>query len=60
MVAVVTALLSQAPETIALRVGHMFDPKLDHLLANQVVIIQGDRITEAGPAGTVSIPSGAG
>jgi imidazolonepropionase-like amidohydrolase len=37
----------------------MFDPKSDRLLPNQVVLIQGDRITETGPAATVSIPSGA-
>src|ERR1035438_2390282 len=54
-----TTLLSQAPETIAIRAGRMFDPKSGRLLANQVVLIQGDRITEAGPADRVSIPSGA-
>lgn len=37
----------------------MFDPKSGQLLANQVVLIQGDRITEAGPADRVSIPSSA-
>ncbi len=55
---VASALLSQAPETIAIRAGRMFDPKSDRLLPNQVVLIQGDRITAAGPAGTVSIPPG--
>jgi imidazolonepropionase-like amidohydrolase len=56
---VATALLSQTPDTIAIRAGHMFDPRSDQLLPNQVVLIQGDRIIEAGPASSVSIPSGA-
>ncbi len=54
-----TTLLSRAPETIAIRAGRMFDPKSGRLLANQVVLIQGDRIREAGPADRVLIPSGA-
>jgi imidazolonepropionase-like amidohydrolase len=54
-----TTLLSQAPETIAVRAGRMFDPKSGRLLANQVVLIEGDRIKEAGPADRVPIPSGA-
>ena len=54
-----TTLLWQAPETIAIRAGRMFDPKSGRLLANQGVLIQGDRITEVGPADRVSIPSGA-
>jgi imidazolonepropionase-like amidohydrolase len=37
----------------------MFDPKSGRLLANQVVLIQGDLITETGPADRVSIPAGA-
>jgi len=56
---VATALLSQTPDTIAIRAGHMFDPRSDQLLPNQVVLIQGDRIIEAGPASSVPIPSSA-
>jgi imidazolonepropionase-like amidohydrolase len=56
---IATALLSQAPDTIAIRAGRMFDPKSDRLLADQVVLIQGDRIVEAGPASAVAIPPGA-
>jgi imidazolonepropionase-like amidohydrolase len=56
---VATALLSQTPDTIAIRAGHMFDPRSDQLLPNQVVLIQGDRIIEVGPASSVPIPSGA-
>ena len=34
------------PQTIAVRAGKMFDPKSGTNLTNQVVIIQGDKITD--------------
>jgi len=52
-------LFSQAPQTTAVRAGQMFDPKSGQLLGNQVILIQHDRITAAGPAASVSIPAGA-
>jgi imidazolonepropionase-like amidohydrolase len=55
----VTALWSQAPQTIAVRAGRMFEPKSGRLLVNQVVLIQGERITAVGSASGVSIPSNA-
>src|SRR6202165_1494831 len=53
-----TALWSQA-QTTAVRAGRLFDPKSGQMITNQVVLIQGDRITQVGPAASVSIPSGA-
>jgi len=44
---------------VAVRAGHLFDPRSGTLLANQVVLISGDRIKEVGPAGRVQIPPGA-
>ena len=41
------------------RAGHLFDSKTGTLLANQVVVIEGDKILEVGPAGKVKIPAGA-
>src|SRR5438105_3365162 len=52
-------LLSAQAQTTALRAGRLFDPKSGQMIANQVVLIQGDRITMVGPAASVSIPSGA-
>jgi len=52
-------LWSQAAQTTAIRAGKLFDPKLGQMLANQVVLIQGERIAAVGPAATVSIPAGA-
>src|SRR6266700_2090359 len=52
-------LSAQAPPTVAVRAGHLFDPKSGQMVANQVVLIQGQRITAVGPAASVSIPAGA-
>jgi imidazolonepropionase-like amidohydrolase len=48
-----------AAETVAVRAGHLFDSKTGQMLANQVVLISGERITEVGPAAQVKIPAGA-
>jgi imidazolonepropionase-like amidohydrolase len=52
-------LFAQAPQTTAVRAGRLFDPKSGQLVTNQVVIIQGERITEVGPASSVTIPANA-
>jgi imidazolonepropionase-like amidohydrolase len=52
-------LSAQAQQTIAVRAGRLFDPKSGTNLTNQVVLINGDRITDVGPADRLSIPSGA-
>jgi imidazolonepropionase-like amidohydrolase len=44
---------------IAIRAGHLFDTKTGQMLTKQVVILSGDRITEAGPQAEVKIPAGA-
>ena len=57
---VLTGLLhSQTPQTIAVRAGRMFDSKTAQLLTKQVLIIQGERISEVGPEDQVKIPAGA-
>jgi imidazolonepropionase-like amidohydrolase len=50
---------AQAPETTAVRAGKLFDPKSGQMLNNQVVLIQGQKITQVGPAASVTIPAGA-
>src|ERR1700748_233956 len=49
----------QAPpaEGIVVRAGRMFDPRSGKNLTNQVIVIQGDRITDVGPAASVAVPS---
>src|ERR1700680_4570792 len=50
---------AQGQKVVASHAGQLFDGKSDRLLSNQVIVIQGDRIAEVGPAGTVKIPAGA-
>jgi imidazolonepropionase-like amidohydrolase len=50
---------AQAPDTTAVRAGRLFDPKSGQMLTNQVVLIQGDKITQVGPTASVTVPTGA-
>jgi imidazolonepropionase-like amidohydrolase len=43
---------------MAVRAGRMFNSNTGQLLTRQVVLIQGDRISEVGPEGQVRIPGG--
>ncbi len=47
------------PSGVAIRVGRLFDPKAGTNLTNQLILIQGDRITAVGPAAQIQIPAGA-
>ena len=55
----VSAQTPAAGQVVAVRAGRLFDPKSGTNLANQVVLIRGDKITDVGPAASVKIPSGA-
>jgi imidazolonepropionase-like amidohydrolase len=46
-------------QIIAVRAGRLFDPKSGSNLTNQVVLIRGDRIIDAGSADRVQAPAGA-
>ena len=48
-----------APQVVAIRAGRLFDSKTGQLLARQVVLLLGDRITDVGPEAQVKIPAGA-
>jgi imidazolonepropionase-like amidohydrolase len=48
-----------APRTVAVRAGRLFDSKTGAMSAKQVVVIQGERMTEVGPEAQVRIPAGA-
>ena len=49
----------EAARTIAIRAGKLFDSNAGKMLTNQVVLINGERITDVGPAANVRIPAGA-
>jgi len=48
-----------AARTIAVRAGRLFDSKSGQMLTRQVVILQGERITDVGPEAQLKIPTGA-
>lgn len=56
---VLPPLRAQAPRVIAIRAGHLFDSKSGNMLTNQVVLVEGQRISDVGSADKVQIPSGA-
>ncbi len=49
---------AQPAQGVAIRAGRLFDSKSGTMLRDQVIIIQGDRITATGPTDRVQIPSG--
>ncbi len=49
----------EAARTIAIRAGRLFDSNAGKMMTNQVVLINGERITDVGPAANVRIPVGA-
>ena len=50
---------AEAARTIAIRAGKLFDSNAGKMLTNQVIVINGERIAEVGPAANVRIPAGA-
>src|SRR3981189_1562804 len=55
----VTPLRAQTPQVVAVRAGHLFNSKSGTMLANQVVLINGEKIADGGPGDRVQIPPGA-
>jgi imidazolonepropionase-like amidohydrolase len=47
------------PQGVAIRAGRLFDSKSGAMLKNQIILIQGDRITAVGAADRIQIPQGA-
>ena len=47
-----------APTTVAIRAGRLFDSVTGQMLTKQVIIVQGEKIADVGPEGTVKIPAG--
>src|SRR5438445_11800943 len=46
-----------ASGVVAVRAGRLFDSKSGQMLTNQVVVLQGERVTEVGPDAQVKIPA---
>ena len=45
-------------QMVAVRAGRMFNSKTGQMLTNQVVLLNGDRITDVGPESQIRIPAG--
>ena len=54
----VTPVWAQTSRVVAVRAGHLFNSKSGTMLTNQVVLIDGEKITDVGPADRVQIPAG--
>jgi imidazolonepropionase-like amidohydrolase len=59
VLAILGAAAALSAQVVAVRAGRLFDPKSGTNLTNQVVLINGDRITDVGPADRVKVPAGA-
>ena len=49
---------SPAPRTLAIRAGRLFDSVTGQMRTKQVVLVQGERITDVGAEAQVRIPAG--
>src|SRR5437868_11013897 len=54
-----TFLIAQESQIKAVRAGRLFDSTAGRLLADQVVLIEGEKIVQVGPSTEVKIPTGA-
>jgi imidazolonepropionase-like amidohydrolase len=45
--------------TVGIRAGRLFDSKSGRMLENQIVLVEGEKISAVGPADQVQIPAGA-
>src|SRR5207302_7725915 len=50
---------AQAGDVVAVRAGRLFDSKTGQMLTRQVVLLQGEKITDVGSEGQIKIPAGA-
>src|SRR5215472_5745229 len=57
--AIATPGRAQNSQIEAIRAGHLFDSKSGRILENQVVLVEGEKISAVGPANQVQIPAGA-
>jgi imidazolonepropionase-like amidohydrolase len=50
---------AESQKAVVIHAGQLFDGKSDRLASKQAIVIQGDRIADVGPEGSVKIPAGA-
>ena len=55
--AIAVGVAAQPPTVTAIRAGRLLDPEAGRILINQIILVEGTKIREVGPA--VAIPAGA-
>jgi imidazolonepropionase-like amidohydrolase len=58
MLATAIASHAQTPAMVVIRAGRLFDSKSGKLAENQIILIEGDKISAVGPADRIQIPAG--
>jgi imidazolonepropionase-like amidohydrolase len=59
LVATAPLLRAQNSQPVAIRAGRLFDSKSGKVLENQIILVEGEKISAVGSAGQVQIPAGA-
>jgi imidazolonepropionase-like amidohydrolase len=59
LAAIAPPVLAQNWQPVAIRAGRLFDSKSGKILENQIVLVEGEKISAVGPAEQVQIPAGA-
>lgn len=59
LAAVAPPMCAQDLQPVAIRAGRLFDSKSSRILENQIVLVEGEKISAVGPADQVQIPAGA-
>lgn len=59
MLAAAAVLHAQTPGVVAIRAGHLFDSKSGKVAENQIIVVEGDKISAVGPVDKIQIPAGA-
>src|SRR5207237_10518149 len=59
LAAIALRVRAQSSQPVAIRAGRLFDSKSGRILENQIVLVDGEKISAVGPADQVQIPAGA-
>jgi imidazolonepropionase-like amidohydrolase len=57
--AMIPVMRAQNSQPVAIRAGRLFDSKSGKMLENQVILIDGEKISAVGPSDQVQVPTGA-
>jgi imidazolonepropionase-like amidohydrolase len=58
LLVIAAAVQAQTPSRVAIRAGRLFDSRSGRLKENQIILVEGEKITAVGPASALAVPSG--